>query len=76
MNLIIKLIDKPGSLTRLTEIFKECSANIVQIDYDRDSIKLEFGEAQITIALETKGEEHQKLIREKLKQNGYRFKQI
>jgi threonine dehydratase len=76
MNLIIKLIDKPGSLTKLTEIFKECSANIVQIDYDRDSIKLEFGEAQITIALETKGEEHQKLIREKLKQNGYRFKQI
>jgi len=76
MNLIIRLIDKPGSLTRLTEIFKECSTNIVQIDYDRDSIKLEFGEAQITIALETKGEEHQKLIREKLKQNGYRFKQI
>ena len=76
MNLIIKLIDKPGSLTQLTEIFKECSANIVQIDYDRDSVKLEFGEAQITISLETKGEEHQKEIGEKLKQNGYRFKQI
>lgn len=76
MNLIIKLIDKPGSLTRLTEIFKECSANIVQIDYDRDSIKLEFGEAQITIALETKGEDHQKIIRESLKQNGYKYKQI
>ncbi len=76
MNLVITLMDKPGSLTHLTEIFKECSANIVQIDYDRNSIKLEFGEAHITIALETKGEEHQKLIREKLKQNGYRFKQI
>ncbi len=76
MNLIVTLIDKPGSLMRLTEIFKECSANIVQIDYDRDSVKLEFGEAHVTIALETKGEEHQKLIREKLKQNGYRFKHI
>jgi len=76
MNLIIKLMDKPGSLTHLTDIFKECAANIVQIDYDRDSVKLEFGEAQITIALETKGEDHQKLIREKLKHNGYRFKQI
>ena len=76
MNLVITLMDKPGSLTHLTETFKECSANIVQIDYDRNSIKLEFGEAHITIALETKGEEHQKLIREKLKQNGYRFKQI
>ncbi|XPV70677.1 MAG: threonine ammonia-lyase [Halarcobacter sp.] len=76
MNLIVTLMDKPGALMKLTDIFAQCSANIVQIDYDRDSIKLEFGEAHVTIALETKGEEHQKEIREKLKQNGYRFKQI
>lgn len=76
LNLIVTLMDKPGALTHLTEIFKECSTNIVQIDYDRNSVKLEFGEAHVTIALETKGDEHQKLIREKLKQNGYRFKQI
>jgi len=76
MNLIVKLMDKPGSLTHLSDIFRDCGANIVQIDYDRDSVKLEFGEAQITISLETKGEEHQKTIGEKLKQNGYRFKQI
>ncbi len=76
MNLIITLSDKPGSLTHLTDVFKECLANIVHIEYDRDSVKLDFGDAQITISLETKGEEHQKLIREKLKQNGYKFKQI
>lgn len=76
MNLVVTLMDKPGALMRLTEIFKECSSNIVKIDYDRNSVKLEFGEAHVTIALETKGDEHQKLIREKLKQNGYRFKQI
>jgi threonine dehydratase len=76
MNLLITLRDKPGSLTELSEIFRDCGANIVQIDYDRDSIKLEFGEAHITIALETKGEDHQREIKEKLKQNGYRYKQI
>ena len=76
MNLIVTLMDKPGSLMKLTDVFSQCAANIVQIDYDRNSIKLEFGEAHVTIALETKGEEHQKLIRESLKQNGYRFKQI
>ena len=54
MNLIVTLMDKPGSLTHLTEVFKECSANIVQIDYDRNSVKLEFGEAHVTIALENK----------------------
>jgi len=76
MNLLVTLIDKPGSLMHLTSIFQSCDANIVQIDYDRNSVKLEFGEAHVTISLETKGEEHQKSIREKLKHNGYRFKQI
>lgn len=76
MNLIVTLMDKPGALMKLTEIFTSCSANIVQIDFDRNSLQLDFGEAHVTIALETKGEEHQEQIREKLKQNGYRFKQI
>ncbi len=76
MNLIVTLMDKPGALMLLTEVFTRSSANIVQIDFDRNSIKLEFGEAHVTIALETKGEEHQKLIRENLKQSGFRFKQI
>ena len=76
MNLIVTLIDKPGSLMTLTNIFKENSANIVQIDYDRDSVQLDFGDANVTISLETKGEEHQKLLSEQLIKYGYRFKQL
>jgi threonine dehydratase len=76
MNMIVTLVDKPGSLMRLTEIFKEVSANIVMIDYDRNSVQLDFGEANVTIGLETKGVEHKELIKSKLKENGYRFKEI
>lgn len=76
MNLIVTLIDKPGSLKKLTSIFQECDANIVQIDYDRNSVKLDFGEANVTIALESKGEAHQCNIREQLNLNGYKFKEI
>ena len=76
MNLIITLIDKPGALKKLTDIFEQVDANIVQIDYDRDSVTLDFGEANITIALETKGQLHQGELKEKLTQNGYLFKQI
>jgi len=76
MNLIVTLIDKPGSLMTLTEIFNKISANIVQIDYDRDSVALDFGDANVTISLETKGEEHQELIRKQLTKHGYRFKQL
>lgn len=76
MNMVVTLIDKPGSLMKLTEIFSTCNANIVQIDYDRHSVKLDFGDANIIIALETKGNEHQELIREQLKLAGYRFKEL
>lgn len=73
MNLQVTLIDKPGSLKALTNIFENLSANIVQIDYDRNSISLDFGDANVTIGLETKGLEHQQKIREQLKSDGYRF---
>jgi threonine dehydratase len=76
MNLIVTLIDKPGSLKMLTQIFEDLSANIVQIDYDRNSVALDFGDANVTIALETKGEEHQQSIRDDLKSAGYRFNEL
>jgi threonine dehydratase len=75
MKLVITLIDKPGSLMRLTDLFKNANANIIQIDYDRFSTKLSYGDAQITIMLETKGVEHQEAIRGFLKDAGYLFKE-
>jgi threonine dehydratase len=74
--MIVTLIDKHGSLMNFTQILKDCDANIVQIDYDRNSVKLDFGEANVTVALETKGTQHQQLIRTKLKENGYRIKEL
>ncbi|MBD3841974.1 MAG: threonine ammonia-lyase [Campylobacterales bacterium] len=76
INLQVTLIDKPGSLKMLTSIFEKLNANIVQIDYDRDSVALDFGDANVTIGLETKGKEHQDQIRAELKTAGYRFQEI
>ncbi|WP_353662287.1 threonine ammonia-lyase [Hydrogenimonas sp. SS33] len=75
MKLVVTLLDKPGSLMRLTEILKEAQANIVQIGYDRTSLDLKFGDAYVSIALETKGKEHQQLIKKLLHDNGYRFEE-
>ncbi len=73
MKLFITLVDKPGALRVLTDIFEELNANIIQIDYDRTSTTLSYGDANVTIALETKGNEHQEDIRTSLKKKGYRF---
>lgn len=71
MMLTVTLIDKPGSLKRFTEILEELNANIVHIAYDRTSISLEYGDAHVTVHMETKGEEHQNNIRRVLKDEGY-----
>jgi len=71
MKLLITLIDKPGALMGLTDILRIANANIIQIDYDRTSTKLSYGDAKITIVLETKGKEHQKDILQILQKNGY-----
>ncbi len=76
LKLMITLVDKPGSLKRLTDILEKLYANIIQIDYDRISTTLSFGDAHVTLALETKNKEHQKEIKQALHKAGYIFEEI
>ena len=73
MNLKVTLIDKPGALMQLTAIFNKINANIVHIEYDRTSTKLDYGDANVKIALETKGEAHQEKVKEELLKRGFSF---
>ena len=73
LKLIVTLIDKHGSLLNLTKIFNELKANIVQIDYDRTATSISYGDANVSIDLEIKGDDHRKEIEEKLKEENYNF---
>ena len=73
MKLRVILVDKPGALQDFTGILTDVGANIVQIGYDRTSTDLEFGDAHVSVALETKGVEHQEMIRQKLYEGGFSF---
>ena len=71
MKLTVTLIDKPGALMQLTRMLQDLNANIVHIDYDRTSTSLAYGDANVTIHLETKGKIHQDQIRSLLHENHY-----
>lgn len=73
MIICVTLVDKPGALMRLTDILRASNANIIKIDYDRTSTTLSYGDANITITLETKGETHQEEVRKNLTKGGYNF---
>ncbi len=76
MHIQVTLIDKPGALLSLTDSLKSANANIIKIDYDRFSTKLDYGDAMISITLETKGLEHQEELRKILKERAYKFSEI
>jgi threonine dehydratase len=76
IKLMVTLMDKSGALNGLTNLLSDCSANIVQIDYDRTSVNLEYGDANVTLAMETKGIEDIEKIREVLIANGYKYIEI
>jgi len=76
MKLSVVMIDKPGSLMHFTELLTKVGANIVQIGYDRTSTDLKFGDAVVSVSIETKGEEHQEEIREILRESGFEFKEL
>ena len=76
MALRVTLIDKPGALMSLTDCLKLANANIVKIDYDRFSAELDYGDANITITLDTKGIEHQGQIKSALNERGFEFTQV
>jgi len=76
MKLLVTLVDKPGSLMRLTEVLSETNANIVHIGYDRTSANLEYGDAHVRVEVETKGPQHQEEILQSLRKNGYEIEQV
>ncbi len=76
MKLRVTLIDKPGALENFAHLMRKAHANIVQIGYDRTSTDLEFGDAHVSVSLETKGSAHQEEIREILTKNGYKFVEV
>lgn len=71
MKITVTLIDKPGSLKYLTGLLEQLNANIVHIAYDRTSTDLDYGDANVMIHLETKGQEHQDEIRKLLEEEGF-----
>ncbi|WP_151900243.1 threonine ammonia-lyase [Sulfurimonas hydrogeniphila] len=71
MKITVTLVDKPGSLMRFTQILQELNANIVHISYDRTSVSLDYGDANVTVHMETKGKQHQEEIKEALVKEGY-----
>jgi threonine dehydratase len=63
--------DKPGELARLTKVFGEHRANVLDITHDRLSESCPVGYTKIRCRIETRGPEHAREVSVALKNEGY-----
>jgi threonine dehydratase len=76
IHLNITIIDRPGGLHSVTEVFAETGANIVQIYHQRASLHTDIGEAVVEVDLETRGRQHTEEILAALVNRGYKVERV
>lgn len=65
----IPISDRPGILHQLTGVIKAQGANILQVVHDRDSANTGITGTNVIFTLETKGEDHLKILLKEMKRD-------
>ncbi|MBY0371250.1 threonine ammonia-lyase [bacterium] len=74
VRLVVTIVDRPGGLNAVTEVFAQSGANIQQVYHQRASLEAGFGKAQIEVEIETRGSEHTQEILHALAQKGFQVR--
>ena len=72
-NLTIALEDKPGQLTRVSEIISGCGANVVSVQYDQGDTNMAITSCYLKLALETRDAAQIAQIKQALTDAGFKL---
>jgi threonine dehydratase len=71
MSMRIPLPDRPGQLSRVSEVIAEAGANVIEVLHTRHGQGLQISEVVLQISVETRGEDHKALTLKTLKDAGF-----
>ena len=72
----VQLPDKPGQLLTVAQILTEQDANVIRLDHDQTMVTDSFQKVQLTVTVETHGQEHINHIVAALAANGFEITKI
>lgn len=72
LRLAVRCTDRPGELTQMLRVIAGERANIVDVNHSRQSPRLSFGEVEVALSVETRGQEHSSALISALREAGYR----
>ena len=67
----VRMPDRPGSLAALLGRIAETDVNVVDISHLRTDPRLEVGEVEIVVLLETRGPDHRRTVLQHVRSGGY-----
>lgn len=71
MSMRIPLPDRPGQLSRVSDLIAQAGANVIEVLHTRHGQGLQISEVVLQISVETRGEEHKALTLQTLKDAGF-----
>ena len=71
LRLSVRCGDQPGELARLLARIAEHRANVVDVLHSRQNPRLNFGEVEVALSVETRGPDHSTALMSALRENGY-----
>ncbi|MBP1242582.1 threonine dehydratase [Frigoribacterium sp. PvP120] len=71
LKLRVGLPDRPGQLTRVSEILSDANANVVEVLHTRHGRGLQISEVELELSVETRGPEHVQHVLQRLRDAGY-----
>jgi threonine dehydratase len=72
LSLRLVVPDRPGSLAAVLGELAAVGANVLEVEHERTATRLDVGEVEIFVVLETRGPEHAEEVAAALNRAGYR----
>ncbi len=67
----VMLPDRPGQLSRVSEIISEANANVVEVLHTRHGRGLQISEVELELSVETRGPDHAEQVMQRLRDGGF-----
>ena len=67
----VEFADRPGSLAGLLSLLAEQGVNVLDVEHFRHDARLHLGEVEVSMSVETKGNEHSERLLSALRKAGY-----
>jgi threonine dehydratase len=71
LSLRVRMADRPGSLAALLGELAGLSANVLSVEHERTTARLDLGEVEVGVHLETRGPDHAVEVIAALSRAGY-----